>query len=140
MITVILKDLKAALENRVSWPVYYAFDSTPFAERADWFLTLDIHSTELQTPFLNNQYLFYPFLLQPQITLLAPKETDALVLQNNFCSSVLSGMFSSGCSIDCLQLDPLTIAKPLQKSAVSGIFSLYGIARMTKREEAGILS
>lgn len=138
MVETWLENLKTALEKRVPWTVYYAYDATPFDERPDWFLTLELDGITMQTPFLNEDYLLYPFVCQPRITLAAPPCTDALTMHNSFCTHVLSGMFSSGYSIEQVQLGAAAVDRQLRRCTLVGIFSLHGVAQMRKREEAGI--
>ena len=49
----LLKKVKAALADRAEWQIYDAYDPTPFDKRPDWFLTVGISGTEMQSPFLS---------------------------------------------------------------------------------------
>lgn len=134
----LMKDLKAALEQRVEWDVYYAYDPTPFAERPGWFLTLGIASLEMQDPFLSNDYLYYPFSAKPQVTLLAPPETNASVLYDGFHRGIVSGMLSSGCTIRRIQTPMPEEIRQLQRISLRGDFVIDGVFQIRKREEVGM--
>ena len=91
----LLKKVKAALADRAEWQIYDAYDPTPFDKRPDWFLTVGISGTEMQSPFLSGEFLYYPFTASVQVILLAPPDTDVRTLYDSYCREEFSGMLSA---------------------------------------------
>lgn len=134
----LLKKVKAALADRAEWQIYDAYDPTPFDKRPDWFLTVGISGTEMQSPFLSGEFLYYPFTASVQVILLAPPDTDVRTLYDSYCREVFSG-----CSPQALHYSTSASAVrrnccQFRRIAVKGTFGMDGVFQM-HREEAHLV-
>ena len=108
----LLKKVKAALADRAEWQIYDAYDPTPFDKRPDWFLTVGISGTEMQSPFLSGEFLYYPlrhlyrsFCWRRRIRMCAP------------CMTATAGRYSPGCSPQALHYS--TSASAVRRNCAS---------------------
>ena len=102
----LLKKVKAALADRAEWQIYDAYDPTPFDKRPDWFLTVGISGTEMQSPFLSGEFLYYPFTASVQVILLGAP-----------CMTATAGRYSPGCSPQALHYS--TSASAVRRNCAS---------------------
>ena len=116
----LLKKVKAALADRAEWQIYDAYDPTPFDKRPDWFLTVGISGTEMQSPFLSGEFLYYPFTASVQVILLAPPDTDVRTLYDSYCREVFSGMLSAGFALQHIRIGSPEELRQFRRIAVKG--------------------
>ena len=134
----LLKKVKAALADRAEWQIYDAYDPTPFDKRPDWFLTVGISGTEMQSPFLSGEFLYYPFTASVQVILLAPPDTDVRTLYDSYCREVFSGMLSAGFALQHIRIGSPEELRQFRRIAVKGTFGMDGVFQM-HREEAHLV-
>ena len=134
----LLKKVKAALADRAEWQIYDAYDPTPFDKRPEWFLTVGISGTEMQSPFLSGEFLYYPFTASVQVILLAPPDTDVRTLYDSYCREVFSGMLSAGFALQHIRIGSPEELRQFRRIAVKGTFGMDGVFQM-HREEAHLV-
>ena len=144
----LLKKVKAALADRFYAlelrdrtrlaEDLWAYDPTPFDKRPDWFLTVGISGTEMQSPFLSGEFLYYPFTASVQVILLAPPDTDVRTLYDSYCREVFSGMLSAGFALQHIRIGSPEELRQFRRIAVKGTFGMDGVFQM-HREEAHLV-